>query len=906
VQVPPLGNVGLVGRRPELAAISAAAKAAADYRPSVVWIEGGAGWGKTALLRHALRDLPQDFTVVTAEADEFASELSFNVLEQLGVRQATAVFPAGLELLEYLGRLQSAGPVAVVVEDLHWADPESRAALLVAARRLSQDRVLVVVTSRPEPAPDDGWERFRFDPNRCLVVPMTPLSLAEVSEMARASGVNLPAAAAERVYRHTGGHPLYARTLLSEFSPAQLANSDGNLPVPRSLASATVARLAELPQGARSLAAALAVLNHGEPLQLVARVGGVVEPSRALDSLVSTGLVTWQPSSGQGLLDFTHPIYRAAVYSDLAPSRRQELHRAAAEAIGGRALAHRVAAADMADDALADELEVIAEDEAHGHHFGTAAAHLLSASQLTSAPEEAEARLLRAARMLLAAGQTGQVNALRPRLEECPPSPARSLVLGMVAWDHGEPVLAEKLLTEAAGLGSGKELGPGDVAETETAADALAQLSVIYVAQVRAREAVDAAAAALAYGPADPRTERTATMSAALGEAMLYGAPAGLDHLSGRLPADPERADPADVDLVITRGTLHRYAGHIASGVTDLRAALRSARHVATTLLPRAHLHLSQLLFDAGEWDEALVQGRVALSLLSDERRTWVEAQVHATLSRLLASRGQLEEAEAHLAAAQTAATELGTPEASGTTMMAEAALARVRNEPAKVVAALQVQANSEDYGWSKISSLVWTPPFIAALLDLGQVEAARAQLSRFRQAVAERRLNLAARIMALEAYLSAAEGRTERAVTEYRQAISLIGPDVPLLDNAFIHHGFGHLLQALGERREAVDQFRQAYKLFTSVGAVPFSRRAEEALASSGIGAPAAARRSPLDLTDREGDVVSLVAKGLSNREVAGQLYVSVNTVEYHLRNVFAKLGISSRRELRGVLVGQ
>ncbi len=309
-------------------------------------------------------------------------------------------------------------------------------------------------------------------------------------------------------------------------------------------------------------------------------------------------------------------------------------------------------------------------DEAHGHHFGTAAAHLLSASQLSSAPEQAEARLLRAARLLLAAGQTAQVNALRPRLEECPPSPARSLVLGMMAWDHGEPVLAEKLLTEAAGLGSGKELGPGDVAETATAADALAQLSVIYVAQVRAREAVDAAAAALAYGPVDPRTERTATMSAALGEAMLYGAPAGLDRLSGRLPADPERAEPC-----------RRRPGHHQGHAAPLRRAygdqgspicaqhVRSARHVATTLLPRAHLHLSQLLFDAGEWDEALVQGRVALSLLSDERRTWVEAQVHATLSRLLASRGQWAEAEAQLAAAQTAATELGTPEASGTTM---------------------------------------------------------------------------------------------------------------------------------------------------------------------------------------------------------------------------------------------
>jgi AAA ATPase domain len=199
VHVAPLGPVGLVGPRPELEAISGAAKAAAGYRPSVVWIEGDAGWGKTSLLRHALRSLPQGFTVVTAEADKFAADLSFNLLEQLGARQATAVFPAGLELLEYLGRLQSAGPVVVAVEDLHWADPESRGALLVAARRLSQDRVHMVVTSRPEPAPDDGWQRLRLDPSRCLVVPMRRLSLAEVSEMARASGVSLSAAAAERL-----------------------------------------------------------------------------------------------------------------------------------------------------------------------------------------------------------------------------------------------------------------------------------------------------------------------------------------------------------------------------------------------------------------------------------------------------------------------------------------------------------------------------------------------------------------------------------------------------------------------------------------------------------------------------------------------------------------------------------
>ena len=427
MQVAPLGPVGLVGRRPELAAISAAAQASANYQPSVLWIEGDAGLGKTSLLRHALRNLPEDFTVVTAEADEFASDVSFNLLEQLGVRQATAVFPAGLELLEYLGRLQSAGPVAVVVEDLHWADPESRAALLVAARRLGQDRVLMVVTSRPKAAPDDGWERFRFDPSRCLVIRMTRLSLAEVAEMAHTSGVSLSPAAADRLHRHTGGHPLYARTLLSEFSAAQLTSSDGSLPVPRSLASATVARLAELPQGARDLAAALAVLNHGAPLQVVARVGGVAEPSRALDSLVSTGFVAWQAGDGQGLLDFSHPIFRAAVYSDLAPSRRQELHRAAAEVTGAQALAHRVAAADTADDALALEVEALAVDEARGHHFGSAAAHLLSASRLSSVPQQA--RGAAPARRPAATG--GRPN----RSSQYPPAAARR----MPAWAGAQP-----------------------------------------------------------------------------------------------------------------------------------------------------------------------------------------------------------------------------------------------------------------------------------------------------------------------------------------------------------------------------------------------------------------------------------------------------------------------------------
>ena len=121
---------GFVGRQRELEAIAAAAAAAMESRPWVVWINGEAGSGKTHLLRAALRALPADFLIVRAEADELAQDVAFDLVGQLGVDPATAAFPAGLALLERWGRLQTDGPMAVAVEDLHWADPESRAALL--------------------------------------------------------------------------------------------------------------------------------------------------------------------------------------------------------------------------------------------------------------------------------------------------------------------------------------------------------------------------------------------------------------------------------------------------------------------------------------------------------------------------------------------------------------------------------------------------------------------------------------------------------------------------------------------------------------------------------------------------------------------------------------------------------
>ena len=103
------------------------------------------------------------------------------------------------------------------------------------------DRVAVVVTTRP--GLHDGWERLRSDPERCLGINLAPFDANEVELFASSVGIDLTPYQAERLRSHTGGHPLYLRTLLGELSPADLQRSDGNLPAPRSLTSSVTARL---------------------------------------------------------------------------------------------------------------------------------------------------------------------------------------------------------------------------------------------------------------------------------------------------------------------------------------------------------------------------------------------------------------------------------------------------------------------------------------------------------------------------------------------------------------------------------------------------------------------------------------------------------------------------------------
>lgn len=353
-------------------------------------------------------------------------------------------------------------------------------------------------------------------------------------------------------------------------------------------------------------------------------------------------------------------------------------------------------------------------------------------------------------------------------------------------------------------------------------------------------------------------------------------------------------------------GTLGFYAGRTIPAIADLRAAVRSARQgSAPAQLPRAHLHLAQLLVSSGDWDEALVHARVALAVVSDEQLVWMRAQAHAAVAAVLASRGEWDAAARQVTAARGAAAVAGTSEAVFTARIAAAAIARARDEPWQVIDALGGLADSGDGATIPMfTSLGWWPTLISAVLDVGDIDAAERHLDRLERAADEHGLTLRARTLGLRARVTVARGDRNAAAAGFDAAIAAMGADDPQLDRALLHHSYGRLLHARGDRRNAVEQFRTAQRNLERLGADPFRARVAADLEACGLRAAAeSATRSVLELTEREQDVAALVSKGLTNREVAAELYVSEKAVEYHLRNVFGKIGITSRRQLRGRL---
>jgi Response regulator containing a CheY-like receiver domain and an HTH DNA-binding domain len=197
-----------------------------------------------------------------------------------------------------------------------------------------------------------------------------------------------------------------------------------------------------------------------------------------------------------------------------------------------------------------------------------------------------------------------------------------------------------------------------------------------------------------------------------------------------------------------------------------------------------------------------------------------------------------------------------------------------------------------------------WQDLYADALVAVGRVDEADTFLGPHEERAAQRgRRTTVARLARSRGRVEAAAGRTDRAEAAFARALAATEHlDVPF-ERARIELAAGQFLRRAGQRRRAADLLGAAERRFTVLGALPYAERCAKELAASGLKPTARLDRDRAELTAQELVVVRLAAAGRSNRKVADELVVSIKTIEYHLRNAFQKLGVSSRRQLSGRL---
>jgi ATP/maltotriose-dependent transcriptional regulator MalT len=892
-------QVGFVGRQSELYVLDERLAAARTGDPQVVCVEGEAGAGKSTLLSRFVASLT-GAVILEVGGDEAETLLSYGVVDQL--QPGTSTEPGadpmavGARLLDLFDQLQTDSEVVVIaIDDLQWADRLSSRAVLFALRRLRADKVLVVVATRSGGLADPGWARFVGGDSRVTRIRLGGLSTGDLTQLASALGLGaLSARGASRLVEHTHGNALYCRALLDEIGVVRLSAGDGGLPAPRELSGVILTRVAALPPTTQALLAAASVLGQHSPVSTIASVAELANPEDDVDAALAVGLLSEDAVRSE--LAFAHPLYRAAIYADLSPTTRRGLHARAAELVAGRTrLAHLVAAALGPDEALAGELEASALASAAVGDLAASAWAREQAASLSPGAEDKERRLLDAALVHLAAADTAAAGRV---LASCQASSARRDALtGLLGVYSGSPTTESRLL--AAWRGHDPRT------EGEIGVRAATSLTNWMVISGRPDQA-------LAWGErAVEGTEPGSALRAMAQMAQAYAlgaagrSPEGLAVLSF-LPASGTEAPMSGLDALIMRGILRVYVDDLPGAIADLGVAAARLRSGLPSSYPGPCLcFLSDAQFRRGDWDAAVTYAQLATSSAQDADRPVDLARAHARAAQVLAFRGQWAAAQAHVIAARAATERSPVIYAVAAAATAGASLAIARGDMAAVLVAVEpLRATGLAAAGGVPGIFNWRAMEADALVGLGRLDDAEMALDEFEAAIPKSGLASADLALArCRSNLAVARGHAAQAEVAFSRA-HLVAPDVPMpFEHALLSLDDGRRLRIVGNGPEAVSQLEIAHHLFADLGADPFLEECTRELAALQATAPINSPAALLGLSRAELAVARLVASGLTNREVASQLYVSVKTVEYHLRNSYIKLDITSRRALSALL---
>ncbi len=793
--------------------------------------------------------------------------------------------------LSLLAAAADAKPLLVVVDDLHWADSESAAALLFAARRMRHDAVafLFAVRTGSEPTmPLSGLD----------VVSLTGLTSASAAQMlpeTLASGV------LARLVDQTHGNPLALSAIAERLNTAQRLGASAlpdPLPVHARLELAYEPLLRELSPSAMwaVLLFAAAQQDAVAAAPIAALRENAEDAGSALDEAEERGVLV----RDRGGIRFRHPLLRSAAWAMAAPAQRRAAHRALAAALPGDAARaarswHLAEASSGPDDALADDLEDVADEERTRRGFASGSAALERAALLTRDPERAADRLAAAAGDAFLAGDLERTRMLADRVLAGPASAAaRASVLstlGVLEQYAGSVPRAADRLAAAADLARGaqrvwalSELGAtrfrlNDLAGLAECADRIAAVADLDDPEQRMLVDFMGGFASTVLGqPAAGRPLLTRALEALLSPP-LRDDPRYLTHL---LLVAAFRGD-IDAILVIeaaaeTRLALARERG--ALGVLVPALSLMAAGHAILGDHRRAFA-------DAGEAAELGEQlGYVADTAVAVEMLAWQSA-----------ARGLHDDARRALAQATALTDRAGTTAYHAHHAITAGFCALSRGDPAEAVAVLEKRIAVDGGVGSMGEPLGIAPDLIEAYVGMGRLPDAAALARRYAaetpQPAPKSTEALISRSLALTAdTLEEAESAFEAALAAHNEAYDAF-------EAARTRLLFGARLRRAGRRVAAREQLRSAVDAFTAMDLTAWQQRAAAELAATGASLRTAGHATTEPLTSQETRVALLVARGLSNKEVAAALFLSPKTIEHHLAGVFRKRGFRSRTEL-------
>ncbi|MFD5428498.1 AAA family ATPase [Streptomyces sp. NPDC127084] len=873
----------LIGRQDEMRRLGALLQAAREGRGGALVLRGEPGIGKSALLRK-LDEAANGFLVIRVSGAEFEMELPFAALHQLLApltgrltalpvphRKALEIafgldtgapdpFLVGVASLGLLVETVRERPLLCVIDDAQWLDQTSAKALAFLARRVSAESIALVFAAREASSlPElDGLPSYSLQ------------GLGESDAralLAAAVRAPLDKRVRDRILAEARGNPL---ALVELPRTAGLSGMAGGFAQPDSvpgvIEQSFQSRLELLPPAARLLVTLAAADPIGDPV-LLWRAAELLDIDAAAVA-ESVPLVEFGTR-----IRFRHPLARSAAYRAAAPDERRRAHEALAAVTDpvtdpDRRAWHRAQASAGPDEQVAAELEASATRAQERGGVAAAAAFLERSAALTISPVQRAERVLAAVQAKLSVGDFDTAADLLSTVGTDDPSQAAraDLLRGRLSFvrRRGDEGPTAYLLSAAARL-----------AATDPAWSRECYLDAIEMG-VLLGSLDQVVVAARKAPPADEPVSGTAAVLTGLISLVSDGHEAAGEILR------PVVGD-ADDEVWARRPSLGCM---VATELWDFDAMYGIATRAVTAGRESGSFHALPI----GLAMQAAVSVHrgdfgTAMELISEEEAiadaTGAAPLVYPRL-HLAAMRGRREEAVALFASVD-----------QRMSLSVQWATAVLSNGLADYPAALEAAKQAVDYGAVGLAGLA-LPELVEAATRCGETEIAAAALESLRERTQAGRHPWG---LGVEAYSRALVTEDESA---YQEAIGLLDGSAPAVYRARAHLLYGEWLRRQGRRRDARSALRLAHESLSDLGMEAFAERAAGELRATGEQARSRTSKASDQLTMQEVHIARLVADGATSKEVAAKLFLSPRTVDAHLRNIFRKLGLTSRRQLR------